>query len=445
MAITVTQKPNEKVIPAYHDIVFVLDNGATSQYYHKYVLTVKKGATTVATLKVSANNQDVGIVNISQIVQDYCKSDVDGYDLAGTTTYNSTKAGVGAHTTQHAIHQIDQYSRNKSNLVKFTIEAHEEYATTATGNVAQQGSTVSVGDYIVWNGTAQHDNGLVYDYTPYILDGNTKQFLTSVPASVKRKVRSGDYHTVAMLNGTFTNQDTTTEYSNPDYLRIYFYDSSDTQLSTVVVNNDDVNGGYTPSSATDQSVRGFLYAGVGLKNFTNAGYTVPATTAYYTVQAQYGLSVEQGAVYTFELQEDDCKGFDTIRLAYLNRLGAWDYFNFTKKSTRTTNIQKSLFKSAYGTWQDDSYSYGTWEGGSGANSVTAVETIEANSDFMSEAEAAAMEELFTSPQVFMQDGDNFVPVFVTEQSYTKRTKANDKLMQYIVAIEKSHSKRIQRV
>ena len=188
-----------------------------------------------------------------------------------------------------------------------------------------------------------------------------------------------------------------------------------------------------------------MYVGVGPKNFTNAGLTIPANTAYYTVQAQTGASVEKGAIYTFDLQEDDCKGFETIRLAYLNRLGAWDYFNFTKKSTKNVNIKKALFKSTYGTWQEDSYSYGTWEGGTGANSVMAVETIEANSDFMTEAEATAMEELFTSPQVFMQDGDNFVPVFVTEQNYVKRTKANDKLMQYIVAIERSHSKRIQRI
>ena len=97
-------------------------------------------------------------------------------------------------------------------------------------------------------------------------------------------------------------------------------------------------------------------------------------------------------------------------------------------------------------------------GGSKVYRSQSKEVIEANTDFISEQEATALESLFTSPQVYMQrlaDGDattgfgiqedTFVPVVVTENTYTKQTTSNDGLKQYVIQIEKSNPRRIQRL
>ena len=85
--------------------------------------------------------------------------------------------------------------------------------------------------------------------------------------------------------------------------------------------------------------------------------------------------------------------------------------------------------------------------------------ITLQTDFITEEEAAWLEELFTSPDVFvLQERStdtssgtikNLVnkyvqPCVVTTSSYTRKTTANDKLKQYTIEIEMSHNKRIQK-
>mgnify|MGYP005671026157 FL=1 len=162
-------------------------------------------------------------------------------------------------------------------------------------------------------------------------------------------------------------------------------------------------------------------------------------------------------MYKRQIVGADCKGYETIRLAFLNSLGAWDYYNFTKKSTRSTQINKSVMKQNYGEIPYYSttnigdildasyYNQGTYDGGTRVFNVNATETIEANTDFVNEEEAAILEELFLSPDVYMQTGNIFEPVVINETEYVKQTSANDMLKQYIITIEKGHNKRVQRL
>jgi hypothetical protein len=75
--------------------------------------------------------------------------------------------------------------------------------------------------------------------------------------------------------------------------------------------------------------------------------------------------------------------------------------------------------------------------------VSALEQFDANTDFISEQEAIYLESLFTSPNVYMIDGDDVMPVIVNDTGYTKQSLANDQLMQYSISIEKAHKLVIQ--
>ena len=77
--------------------------------------------------------------------------------------------------------------------------------------------------------------------------------------------------------------------------------------------------------------------------------------------------------------------------------------------------------------------------------VNSIEIIEANTDFILEEEAAILEELFYSADVYMQNGERFEPVVISETEYIKQTSSNDKLIQYVIAIEKGHNTRVQRL
>jgi len=450
MAVSFIQQAQLKINAAYDDIVFTLQNGATTQFYHKYILKVYINSSLVATLKATANENLNGIFKIENILQDFCNTDIDGF--ISTTGGSSTLNGIGADVTQHAIHKVDAFASNKSNLNQFYVEGTEEYATTADGTVTEQAVTASSIVKSVFNAVRQVQDGFeTFNGFDFVLSSTNSKLLTGFDSSINRNLRSTDYHTLAFLNGKWGGA--AAQQSLPDKFVVKFYNDANVQQGSTIDYDIDAtatNGALYGSilnhtiASTGISKAGLIYFGCGLKNITNNGASIPAAATYYTVQAENtGSAISE--LYRFNIVDENCKGYETIRLAYLNRLGTYDYYNFNKRSTRTTAVQKNTFKKAYGDYQGATYSYGVYQGGTNNYGVTANETIEANTDFISEAEAEALEELFTSPSVFMQNTNgDFEPVVITEKEYTKQTSANDRIIQYTIGLHKAHNKRIQR-
>jgi hypothetical protein len=126
------------------------------------------------------------------------------------------------------------------------------------------------------------------------------------------------------------------------------------------------------------------------------------------------------------------------------------------KSTKTISTKGSTYQQLQGTWNKSSYKIDSFKGGKKAFRVNATEKIKMNTDFVSEAESEWFEELINSPEVYILEGfqddtansalNNYVtPVRLTTSSYTKKTVANDKLMQYTFEVEKSKTLRTQAI
>lgn len=464
--------------PAYSDIVLEA-SGITldfinNNYNVKYFLRIYIGLDLVAELKAPPN-PNLGFsrahFRIQSILQDYTKTDTKGYESSSQTFGDSTFKGNKYIDSPHSIHQIDKYSRNRDNLKYVFCVAGKEYSTTPNGQLIQDLGNVTDAFFLFFNSVIQHSNGYSSeDFTDYLLTGTNKKFLSIFsPSGISdnsqqfQKIQLGQYHTVAFLNNKLYNY----EDIQVDSIRIQTFDSSLSSIETQNIENIFSNGGsefgttiLTDIFTTADTVNeGLLYFGCGTAQLAELGFNM-TNVKYYTVRARLGISGQPTFVsdgYTFEIQEPDCKGFETIRLAFLNRLGAWDYYNFTKKSVRTTQLVKSPIKQNYGgrtehgasfggaLMNDTTYVQGTFEGGTRAYNVNAVETIEANTDFITEQEATILKELFASVDVYMQTGDYFEPVVINETEYIQQTTVNDKLIQYIIQIEKGHNTRVQRL
>ena len=86
-----------------------------------------------------------------------------------------------------------------------------------------------------------------------------------------------------------------------------------------------------------------------------------------------------------------------------------------------------------------------------------MERLTINTDYVNEAEGVWFEELVNSPEVYIVNGFSDIvdtnttlstyvePVRLTTSSYTRKTIANDKLMQYTFELEKSKILRTQAV
>ena len=126
------------------------------------------------------------------------------------------------------------------------------------------------------------------------------------------------------------------------------------------------------------------------------------------------------------------------------------------KSAKTTSTKGSTYQQIEGTWNESTYQVNGFKGGKKAFRVNATEKISMNTDFVSESESEWFEDLINSPEVYILDGyqsqaanpalnQYATPVRLTTSSYTKKTVANDKLMQYTFEVEKSKTLRTQSV
>jgi len=457
MAIYLRQTTTKKDLnPAYQDF-YLFANGSEAIVTAgvgtnlKYVLYVYDlNGTLLATLKVAANADGRAIFRVDNIIQDFTKTDVIGYDTFSQV--DSKFKDVGGFDKRHSIHHIDSYSRNKDNVKVFYFRASAEYVSTIDGSLVSlpisNAQPYLRNFYYFWNGVAQHKDGEEFNTTQFLLDGNTKKALTSLDSTVNRKIRIGDYHTIAFFTGTYFTDNTTETSSVFDQVKIKTYNDSDVLQTTYIYSNVNANGGGTATSISEN--QNLLYLGCGTQNIDNEYTEDFDGVSYYTVQAFNGASVVS-VLYRFDIVGNDCKGYETIRLAFVNRLGTYDYYNFDKKSIKTTSIVRSTFKQDYGhtpsTKNGSNYhDYGSYEGGTKNYNVNATETIEANTDYISETEAVLLEELFTSPDVYMQNADgNFEPVVITNSEYIKQTTANNMVKQYFITLQKGHNTRVQRL
>ena len=226
------------------------------------------------------------------------------------------------------------------------------------------------------------------------------------------------------------------------------------------------NGGYGTLIA--QANRNLFYFGcfpANLRNWStvfNSGTIINFIQGgYYTVEPLNYSDQNFGTKYTFNVNCPTLKGYEPIRLCWLNQWGTWDYYTFNMKSTKMISTKGSTYQQLEGSWNESAYRIDSFKGGKKAFRVNATEKISMNTDFVSEAESEWFEELINSPEVYILKGfqddlnsaflnisalNQYVtPVRLTTSSYTKKTVANDKLMQYTFEVEKSKTLRTQSV
>jgi hypothetical protein len=311
------------------------------------------------------------------------------------------------------------------------------------------------GLFTISNGYIKHTdiltksgNNFGYDDSErFLLLNSTSEFLTNAPSIQYANLE--DYGTIAFATAF-----------NLDRIRLKYYDSDNIQIGIQEMHRTWTNGAF--STFALNSTYSIIYFGCfpgNLQNWSSVfqGITSSIEGGSITVQAlDSGLSpISQ--VYTIKLNCPNGKGYEPIRLCWLNQWGAWDYYTFTQKSIKSTSTSGATYNQLAGTWNESLYRPDSYKGGKKAFRVNATEKITMNSDFVTEDEAVIFEELVNSPEVYLLKGyvsgvettsvlNQYVtPVRLLTSSFTKKTIANDKLMQYNFEIEKSKTLRTQAV
>jgi hypothetical protein len=218
---------------------------------------------------------------------------------------------------------------------------------------------------------------------------------------------------------------------------------------------------------TDAQVFGFVNTGfltnvellVTYNNATTATYfiaksgtTYPNVNYFQITPLTYGGSIasiqlfvnwNNGTARRYKfatLYTQECGKYDPIRMAYLNKYGAFDFFNFDLVNKTTLTIEKKGYQRNY---EGSIYQ----AGGVIVKNINPVyftnetQVWKVISDYLNDAQSELIRELYSSPLVYMNlVNDNYIrpswiPVKPTATSYEIKKTATDKLFNLELDLE----------
>jgi hypothetical protein len=472
MATIIEQQPLYTTLPSGQDVMFSVSNNiiVANQIKVKFVAEVHISSSlapnlslttdVVGTFKTTPNNAGAGMFDFRPIIESYVKAD----NLAKVgSEYKATPTTT---SRTHPLHLIDKFSGNDNIIRYFAIQFKVEYLdqdpASATFNELVQREAENSELYKIFNGYLKYTDKLDqtgvdfgFDMTAFDMIGINTGFLTNVPTTQYANV--DDYGVLPILASSGNTQ-------SGDFRSVKFtyYNSSGVEIgSPDEITRDTANGAY--NSYNGNIGQEILYIGAFPANLRNWNsnfktlVTAGNTPAYYTVWGAWndGSIVGVTDTYTINVNCPTLKGYEPVRLAWLNQWGAWDYYTFTMKSSRMISTKGSTYNQLAGTWNESAYRIDSFKGGKKSFRVNATEKVTMNTDFVNEAESEWFEELINSPEVYILEGfqtdtnsalnQYVIPVRLTTSSYTRKTIANDKLMQYTFEVEKSKILRTQSI
>lgn len=132
---------------------------------------------------------------------------------------------------------------------------------------------------------------------------------------------------------------------------------------------------------------------------------------------------------------DECK-YDVKQLVFLNRYGVFQQLFCFKQSTKTIATTQETFKNAFisnGTYDTTKHQYKDFN-------KQGRERIEVNTGFVKEEQNLIIEDLMLSEDVYLREGNTFIPVNLDQRSLTYLTRKVDKVLNYTFEFEYSFDK-----
>jgi len=455
-------------IPVGQELIYVVENSKAIQnetrvkycadiYIHDTTPTISSNAPVgfIGTFKTTPNGVGVGMFDVRNVVENYVSTDPVASSTAQYKgTYNTDYTGQ--------MHLIDKFSRNHNTLKYMAIQFYVEYLDTVAGSstynkvVRITGTEVNSQQFVIFNGYVTYTDSIYRagvlpiiqsfnDTGKFILQTATDQFLSNAP--IVQYANMEDYGTVAMIIGT----------NDLTRIKLTYTQEDGTAASNDYVNRTTLNGAFDNWSV--YSRKQILFFGCfpgNLQNWSSQFNPAIMDGGKIEVQPLDGVT-PVGQTYTININCPNTKGYESIRLTWLNQWGAWDYYTFTKKSTRTISAKGSTYTQLGGTWGGSNYRALSYSGGKKPFRVNATEKITMNTGFVTENDNIMFEELMNSPEVYLLKGyqnitettsarNTYVqPVRITSSRFTTKTIANDRLMQYTFEIEKSKTERTQSI
>jgi hypothetical protein len=405
MALTIYNTPNSYA-PVYNQMIFTLSSTNVAQSNFRYIADIYvNGSSDYTRLEVGRNpSNNYGTFDVAGIIQNFLTRDADD----NTTTFKQCVNSIASYIVQFG----EQYGAS-SGITNYPN------LTTSSG--------------YCFNGVFSPLDFLDFATSTYVLENTSTQFLTDRPTF---ETRAGEKLILGFMAQV------------PQYgyeLEIISYFDNGTIFNTVRVQN--------PYQALNNRQDRSINVRVDhdwLSSLTNSDLSFGTTPIFTSNYEYYKVRMKDidGKVKTETIDiypgEDICSKYTPIRFKFMNNYGKYDYYTFTGAMTKNTNIKRNTYKSNPNQWSGTNYRYSTTSRGLSQYETILDDTITINSDWITEAESIWLEQLVTSPDVYIYDGSNLVSVNITDSSYQTKYEASQQLFNLVVSFTYSQNRKRQR-
>ncbi|WP_395652524.1 hypothetical protein [Brevundimonas sp.] len=406
MAFTILQQPLQYT-PVYNDINFVVSSTNNTQPNFNYIFDVKINGVFISRHRIPARpDNGYGLFNAKRIAETYISQSINFDQI---TVTNSSES-----------------------ILSLVIECREEFGTTpAPGSILATSTAV-----FCWNAVFPYPTYVNYTVSLFRQMTNEINVSYLLSDNLINKIKLTEKGFISVMVG---------EAGAVNEIGVFAYNSSGTLIKSTYILNPFYNVANTASRfitlpAGPVNLNQILNANLNATT-QNQGVIIPSTTAYYEIRTYGNLSASK--IYRYNITEV-CSKHTPVRLHFLNRLGGYDSFTFDLLNTFTSNIERKEYRQNLGGFVGSTYTYDIKDR-SATIFDTQIKTIQIlNSNWITDTEAGWLEQLMTSPDVYVEVGTQLQAVNITDTSYTQKKTVNDQLFNLTITIEKSFLKQRQR-
>ena len=489
MAIVLTQNPNTHNFGYGVNAVTLsgIDGNA-----NKYVLQIRAsdGTTVLATLRQSKNVNNVAQFDIQNVLQSYIgtpQTDIDKLGVTGDILATSTdevyeyELWYGSEFNGQLVDPPGLVQSGPYQVVAGTKEYYQILGADIIDDNTYRLRPIVEAEGVGFPCYTLTDvgNALSNVRRSYTKTGNpyawpdTDNSWDTVEKIWVEEARPDERLTKSWWNQNTMDQGAPAPANHIGAFQIAVFNNN-TQVDDEFIPNITANGGGPNQSITDTTTGSgeslIITMGIGPANIEDFNFNdgisantfqlPPNWTHYYITPVasqagQCGSGVNPGELGepthnpTLVIRkEDNCSDFDPIRFSWVNEYGFMDYYSFDKKNVKTVNTKRNTYLKESNDYNSTIFAIDKGSRGTTTYSQKSEEMYEANTGYMTDAEAETLQYLFRSADVRAQSNrfktEEYLPVVLTNASWTQKTNRTDQLFQYTVKFKLAHNIKTQR-
>jgi hypothetical protein len=406
MSYTIIQAPSE-FSPAYNENIFVVGGSDNiSEPNFRYVFKIFLNGATDPIIKKRYPHPVNGnaMIDVGRLVESFVTHDID------TTVFGFQTCG--------------------NSIMKYYVEFYEEFEVDGVITLSEVQFVSDIKK--CWNGIINFIDGANYNQNNYLID-NSKILNHSLVREVTMDSNGWLYMLQQMSSGKIHN------------CYVECFDVSGDSISGVAFSSPFTNESVLANNMlrVDCSPNGLNQVPDELI-FIGSQPIVPTNAVTYKVQIGYynGEELISKGIYDFKIV-DYCN--DVIYpIHYLNNLGAFETFNFTKGSKRTETIKRESYKKVVGSLTESGYGYSVSDRADNTSNTVIKDTYKVRTNWLSQDNQALLEQLVSSPIVFWDSPQGVLAITIKNNSFEFDRQRIKKMLFIEIEFELSYDRYRQR-